>query len=184
MNDIRTQPLSERFASIITVMLGMIRAQGLRSLLHLPALWLAAREIRRFGEAFGALIAAFEAGTLPPAPPARPLAPMAAPQDQQATCAQPAPARPRTRSPGAARAVPAPRRPCSEPARARVRTRPRAVPRPALSMPLPAPLAVVRAAGPQKNPVGAALPSHVRFITISKPFYPSAARQKTSHPPH
>ena len=70
MNDIRNPPLSERFASIITMMLGMIRAQGLRSLLHLPTLWLAMREIRRFGEALGALIAAFEAGTLPPPPPA------------------------------------------------------------------------------------------------------------------
>ena len=88
-------PLSERFASIISMMLGMLRAQGLRSLLHLPALWLAAREIRRFGDALGALIAAFEAGTLPPVPAP---APWTAPQPWPAAPAQPA-AAPRLAAP-------------------------------------------------------------------------------------
>src|SRR5580700_10705355 len=69
------QPLSERFARITSMMLGILRAQGWRALLHLPSIWLAMRMIRELGEALGALAAAFEAGTLPPIP---------TPQDQPA----------------------------------------------------------------------------------------------------
>src|SRR5580700_440861 len=64
----RNPPLSERFASIFSMMLGLLRAQGWRALLHLPSIWLAMRMIRELGEALGALAAAFEAGTLPPYP--------------------------------------------------------------------------------------------------------------------
>ena len=69
----RTQDLREAFASIISMMLGLLRAQGLRGLLMLPTLWLVSREIRRIGERFTALLDAFRAGTLPlPAPPIAP----------------------------------------------------------------------------------------------------------------
>ena len=43
----RTQDLREAFASIISMMLGLLRAHGVRGLIHLPALWLAAAQIRR-----------------------------------------------------------------------------------------------------------------------------------------
>jgi hypothetical protein len=169
MNDIRTPPLSERFASIITMMLGMIRAQGLRSLLHLPALWLAAREIRRFGEALGALIAAFEAGTLPPVPPAP--APPTAPLEPLAAPAQSAPPRPRSRRrPARSRPSPPLRRTHARETRARAR----AMPRPALSMPLPAPLALVRAPDPRKNPF---FPICLRTPNLL------LYRNNTTHPP-
>jgi hypothetical protein len=59
------QDLREAFASIITMILGLLRAHGLRGLRHVPALWLAAREIRRGGEEFVALLDAFRAGALP-----------------------------------------------------------------------------------------------------------------------
>ena len=80
------QDLREAFASLISMMLGLLRAHGLRGLIHLPALWLAAREIRRNGAEFIALYDAFKAGTLPPVP-----AP--APQPRQAAPTR-APARP------------------------------------------------------------------------------------------
>jgi hypothetical protein len=101
MTENRTQPLSERFASIFSMMLGMLRAQGLRSLLHLPQLWLAAREFRRLSEALVALLKAFEAGTLPRLAPA----PTIAPQEPQS----PAPPRPAVRSAPRARQRPAAR---------------------------------------------------------------------------
>src|SRR5580704_553682 len=68
----RTQDLREAVASIISMMLGLLRAHGLRGLLHLPTLWLVSREIRRIGERFNALFAALHAGTLvlpAPVPP-------------------------------------------------------------------------------------------------------------------
>ena len=92
MNDTpATQPqdLREAFASLISMMLGLLRAHGLRGLIHLPTLWLAAREIRRMGEQFVAQLDAFRAGTLPPVP-----APQPAPQPRQAAPTQP-PATPR-----------------------------------------------------------------------------------------
>src|SRR5580700_7165123 len=88
------QPLSERFASIFSMMLGILRAQGWRALLHLPSIWLAMRMIRELGEALGALAAAFEAGTLPPVPPAPILAPLEPLPERPASSS----ARPRTRS--------------------------------------------------------------------------------------
>jgi hypothetical protein len=70
MNNSRTQDLTEIFASIIKLMLASIRAQGLRSLMHLPMLCRLAIELRRFGKEFAAVMAAYEAGTLSaPAPP-------------------------------------------------------------------------------------------------------------------
>src|ERR1700677_3612558 len=101
MNNIprnRTQDLREAFASIIPMILGLLRAQGSRGLLHLPTLWLLSRELRRMGEQFNALLAAFRAGPLPPA------APCVAPPLEQAAPAQPRhpaarPANPRDRRP-------------------------------------------------------------------------------------
>src|SRR5580704_751356 len=90
----RKQPLSEAVASIISMMLGLLRAQGWRGLLQLPTLWLVAREIRRIGDALGALIVAFEAGTLPPIPPAPELAPLE-PLPTRAAAAPRVAARPR-----------------------------------------------------------------------------------------
>src|SRR5580704_19519384 len=87
MNTSRHPPLSERFASIMQMMLGILRAHGWRCLLHLPTYWLAMRAIRELFEALGALAAAFEAGTLPPVPPAPVLAPL-----------EPLPARPASAS--------------------------------------------------------------------------------------
>src|ERR1700691_4059443 len=92
MNDTpATQPqdLREAFTSIISMMLGLLRAHGLRGLIHLPALWVAAREIRRIGAEVIALYDASRPGTLPPVP-----APDPAPQQRQAAPAQP-PATPR-----------------------------------------------------------------------------------------
>src|SRR5271168_5476500 len=94
METSRTQPLSERFAGIISMMLGILRAHGWRCLLHLPSIWLAMRAIRELGEALGALIAAFEAGTLPPAPPMP--APVLAPLEPLPARPASASARPRT----------------------------------------------------------------------------------------
>ena len=85
MNENSIQRLTEAFASIISMMLGMIRAQGWRSLLNLPELWLTARQLRRFGEEFAALMATlmadFKAGRLVPP------APSAVPPEQEATYA-------------------------------------------------------------------------------------------------
>jgi hypothetical protein len=150
----RTQDLREAFSSIITMMLGLLRAQGLRGLLQLPTLWLVSREMRRLADAFCELFAAFQAGTLPPA------APVPAPQPRQSAPARaPAPARP-----AAARH----RRPRPQAARTAVRARPRAAPRRSTPTPLPCPLALVRAPDPQKNPVFRALPSHAQFVTYSQ----------------
>ena len=125
MKQTRTQDLREAFSSIISMILGLLRAQGWRGLLHLPTLWLVSRELRRMGAEFCALLDAFRAGTLPPAP-----APWTydEPQESQAAPAEPA-ATPRVRA-----RVAAPRRPSqpapAKPARAGS-TRTRAVPRPA-----------------------------------------------------
>src|ERR1700678_1367718 len=150
MNNIprnRTQDLREAFASIIPMILGLLRAHGWRGLLHLPTLWLVSRELRPVGAPFCALLDAFRAGTLPPAP-----APWNddEPQESQAAPAQPA-ATPRVRARPAVtrgrrtRSVPAPA--LAKPARASVRAR--TVPHPSA----PTPFVIVRATEPQKNPV-------------------------------
>jgi hypothetical protein len=86
MNNSRTQDLTEIFTSIIKMMLASIRAQGLRSLMHLPMLCRLAIELRRMGKEFAAVMAAYEAGTLSApaaAPPAAP-EPWTDPPDLQA----------------------------------------------------------------------------------------------------
>jgi hypothetical protein len=213
MNDTRTtqpqpphnQDLREAFASLISMLLGLLRAHGLRGLIHLPAIWQAARELRRMGEEFIALLAAFRAGTLPPVP-----APSIAPQQLPAAPAQP-PATPRA---SARPAAPRHRRPPqpspANPARAQlaraqlaraqlaraqlacagVRARTRPWRRPSTPDPFPAPLGLVRATASQKRYVLAALPFHAQFVTISKPYRSSAARQPPTlnplpnHPHH
>ena len=85
-NTTRTQDLREAFASIISMMLGLLRAHGLRGLLYLPEVWLATREIKRIGEAFCEMFAAWGAG----------LASAPAPQQRQAVPVQ-SPATPRVR---------------------------------------------------------------------------------------
>ena len=141
----RTQDLREAFSSIITMILGLLRARGLRGLLQLPTLWLVSRELRRMAAEFLILLDAFRAGTLPPAP-----APwIDEPQASQAAPAQP-PATPRVRARAAAcrrtRSEPAP----AKPARAGVRAR--TVPRPSA----PIPLGIAAATHRQKNCVLAA----------------------------
>src|ERR1700722_1185211 len=81
----RTQDLREAFAGIISMMLGLLRAHGLRGLIHLPAVWLATREMKRIAEAFCELFAAWGAGLLAATP-----APSTAPQVRQEAPAQPA----------------------------------------------------------------------------------------------
>src|ERR1700722_9886511 len=102
MNDIHTthpQDLRARIAGIISMMLVILRAHGWRGLIHLPTLWLVSREIRRIGEQFAALMAAFKAGTLPPVPaqipttPRLPACPDARPIHARATGARTAPCR-------------------------------------------------------------------------------------------
>ena len=68
----RPQDLIEAVTSIIPMMLGLLRARGLRGLLELPKFWLFARELRRMAEEFTALLTALlRSGTLPPAPAPR-----------------------------------------------------------------------------------------------------------------
>jgi hypothetical protein len=81
MNENSIQRLTEAFASIISMMLGMIRAQGWRSLLNLPELWLTARYLRRLGQEFATLMADFKSGLLV-LPPLAPV-PCAAPPEQE-----------------------------------------------------------------------------------------------------
>ena len=149
----RTQDLREAFSSIITMILGLLRAQGLRGLLQLPTLWLVSRELRRMAAEFLTLLDAFRAGTLPlpsVAPPIAPPARQAAP-----------PATPRVRArPTASRRRPSQSVPAKR-ARAGVRART------PFREPLPAPLALVRTTGAQKNSVLAALPICAYFVTIS-----------------
>src|SRR5580704_14963063 len=64
-----TQNLAEAVTSLISMILVMIRARGLRGLLDLPVYWRLYRELRAMAESFTALFDAFKAGTLPPAPP-------------------------------------------------------------------------------------------------------------------
>src|SRR5580698_4931863 len=76
-----TQDLIEAVNSIIHMMLAMIRAQGLRSLIHLPQLIVVTFLLRSISKRFIALLDAHAAGTLPlpPAPDVAPQAWQAAP---------------------------------------------------------------------------------------------------------
>src|SRR5580704_8977304 len=69
MKEPRKQHLSEAVAGLIStivkMMLGLLRARGLRGLLELPALFRFVRDLRRLAEEFATLFAAFKAGTLP-----------------------------------------------------------------------------------------------------------------------
>jgi hypothetical protein len=166
VNDIRSQDLSEAFASIIEMMLRTIRVHRFRRLIYLPILWLIGMQLRRIGKEFAALTAAHKAGTL------RPPAPLIAPEDQKAACAQPEaipgpPARPDPEDVDQQPpAVPAP----TKPVRAPVGAGPRAPDPDRLTHPLPGPfpgrLAVVAMIGPQKNPARATASSHALFVTI------------------
>src|SRR5580700_10107400 len=65
-----TQDLREAVASIISMMLGLLRAQGWRGLLHFPEIVLVVFLLRSIGKRFAALMDAHAAGTLLPATPA------------------------------------------------------------------------------------------------------------------
>src|ERR1700722_5595557 len=113
MNNIprsRIQDLKEAFASIISMMLGLLRAHGVRGLVYLPEVWLATREIKRIAGAFGEMFAAGSAARLDATP-----APRTTPQAGQAARPQPA-ATPRV---AASRAAPRYRRPHAQPAPAK-----------------------------------------------------------------
>jgi len=129
MNNGRTQDLTEAFASIIKLMLASIRAQGLRSLIHLPMLIKVGLELHRFGREFAAVMAALKAGTLPPPPPAPEPVPWTDPPDQDAAWADaPAPPRAAARPDPAARDRQRPAKRPSPPAAAAEPDRPRAAP--------------------------------------------------------
>ena len=146
MNHIRVQDLREAFTNIITMMLGLLRAHGLRGLLYLPAAWQLDRELRSIADEFCQLFATWQAGALTPSAPAHP---SATPRVRaRPTAARRNPRAPNLRTHAFSR-VQAPYRDPSPPLRA------------------PIPFHVVRAPLPQKNPVFAALPFHVHFVTIS-----------------
>src|SRR5580704_10953255 len=96
MKEPRKQHLSEAVAGLIStivkMMLGLLRARGLRGLLELPTLFRFVRDLRRLAEEFSTLFAAFKAGTRPVPPPAA----EPAPREWQPTPARPA-AAPRKR---------------------------------------------------------------------------------------
>src|SRR5580692_5645284 len=78
------QDLREAFTSIITMMLGLLRAQGWRGLIHFPQIVLVVFLLRAIAKRFTALMDAHAAGT--PRVRARP----AAPRPRQPTPAKPA----------------------------------------------------------------------------------------------
>jgi hypothetical protein len=182
MKEPRKHTLSEAVAGmvsmIIEIMLGLLRARGLRGLLELPAYFRLALELRRMGEDFTALFEAFKAGTLPPPPPE----PVDSWPLQESACPR-APAKPsasvRARAPSHAahprrRALPCalapPPAPPSRIARA-PRSRafcadPPAHPRPLRHRARSPPLSVVPTPGRQKNPRPASGPSHAKMITL------------------
>ena len=155
-NTTRTQDLREAFASIISMMLGLLRAQGWRGLLHLPEIVMVVFLLRSISKRFIALMDAHAAGTRQlPTPDA------AAPQWPAAYSR--AAATPRVRAP---RSASGRRRP-SLPARA-VSMRVHAPSRRSAPTPLPRPHVLVRAPDPPKNSVFPASPLHAYFVTISK----------------
>ena len=110
-NTTRTQDLREAVASIISMMLGLLRAQGWRGLRHLPEIVMVVFLLRSIGKRFAALMDAHAAGTLPLATPG------AAPPQWPAAYSHDA-ATPRVRaSRGASHRV---RRQSAKPARARL----------------------------------------------------------------
>ena len=144
MNDrpsTQTQDLREAFTSIISMMLGLLRAQGWRGLLHLPEIVMVVFLLRSISKRFAALIAACPAGTLLPATPAPGTA---APQWPAVSSRAAATLRVR-----AHQAAPHRRRP--QPARA-ASTRVRAPLRQSIPTLLPRPLTLVRATAEQKIP--------------------------------
>jgi hypothetical protein len=132
-----TQDLREAVASIISMMLGVLRAQGWRGLLHLPEIVIVVFLLRSIAKRFAALMDAYAAGTLPVA------IPVPAPQERQPAHAR---ATPRV----ASRPTSARRRHPRRPARAGVRAR--TVPRPSA----PIPLGIAAVTHRQKNCVLAA----------------------------
>src|SRR5580704_2279701 len=160
MENNRKQHLSEAVSGLISkivgMMLGLLRARGLRGLLELPALFRFVFELRRLSQEFVTLFAAFKAGTRTPVAPApeaapEPAHPSAAPRRAQHP-------RARTRAPRARRARP----------------RIACIPRPCFGTPapiaplrsLPKPLVAVHATGPPKNPHLASRSSHDSFIIL------------------
>src|SRR5580698_1103714 len=79
MKEPRKQHLSEAVAGLIStivkMMLGLLRARGLRGLLELPSLFRFVRDLRRLSEEFVTLFAAFKAGNRTPVAPAPETAP-------------------------------------------------------------------------------------------------------------
>src|SRR5580692_10513655 len=96
MKEPRKQHLSEAVAGVISkiveMMLGLLRARGLRGLLELPTLFLFVRDLRRLAKEFATLFEAFKAGTRTQVAPE----PEPEPQEWQPAPARPA-ATPRTR---------------------------------------------------------------------------------------
>ena len=152
-----TQDLREAFASIISMMLGLLRAQGLRGLLHLPEIVLVVFLLRSIGKRFAALMDAHAAGTLPvptPTPWTTPQQRQAAPAQSRAT-ACPFARRRRPRQP-----VPAkPARGCS-----RVYARFAATRYPGSAPPH---RSAASARPRSKKSVFAVSPWHVHFVTLS-----------------
>src|ERR1700729_3853503 len=100
MNDkppTQPQDLREAVASIISMMLGLLRAQGWRGLLHLPEIVMVVFLLRSIAKRFAALMDAHATGTLPL--PAAPQAEAAYPSaTARAAARRAAPRRRRTRS--------------------------------------------------------------------------------------
>src|SRR5580704_12796909 len=121
MENNRKQHLSEAVAGLISkivgMMLGLLRARGLRGLLELPALFRFVFELRRLSEEFVTLFAAFKAGARPP------IAPEPAPEP-----APPSAPRRRVAHPRARPRAPIPRR---------ARPRTARIPRPCFGTPAP-----------------------------------------------
>src|SRR5580692_5159063 len=83
------QDLREAFTSIITMMLGLLRAQGLRGLLQFPQIVLVVFLLRAIAKRFTALMDALAAGTLALPVPALPIAPQGAPAARARSAATP-----------------------------------------------------------------------------------------------
>jgi hypothetical protein len=168
MTEIRKHPLAELVASIISVILGSIRARGLRGrglrgLKDLPMMIMFAFQLRAMAREFDALFAAFKAGTLPPVPPAPEPEPVwldPLPASVRPAAAPRPAARPRIGAarPRRAQAAILPPPACAKPKRLRFGEGRRA---------LPKPFAVVRAIPLRKNRGWAALPLHAHFVTIT-----------------